>query len=79
MRERAGAKIDEILGQEPEHIPPLEIEERIRDIARRAAADQTEIGWESVRTLRLGCPTTQTECALKPFGTTATNERKGAV
>jgi trimethylamine--corrinoid protein Co-methyltransferase len=44
MRERARAKIDEILGAEPERILPLEIEQRIKDIAQRAIAAQTETG-----------------------------------
>jgi len=42
MRDRAGAKIDEILGAEPEHILPADVEERIRAIAERAVAAQVE-------------------------------------
>jgi trimethylamine--corrinoid protein Co-methyltransferase len=42
MRERARAKIDEILGLDPERILPLEIEQKIKDIAQRAIAAQTE-------------------------------------
>jgi trimethylamine--corrinoid protein Co-methyltransferase len=42
MGDRAVAKVDEILGQEPERILPPEIEQRIREIARRAVAAQTE-------------------------------------
>ena len=41
MRERARAKIDEILGTESEQILPPEIEQRIKDIAHRAIAAQT--------------------------------------
>jgi trimethylamine--corrinoid protein Co-methyltransferase len=44
MRARARAKIDEILGPEPERILPLEIEQKIKDIAQRAIAAQTEKG-----------------------------------
>jgi trimethylamine--corrinoid protein Co-methyltransferase len=40
MRDRAGAKIDEILSAEPERILPLEIEQKIKDIAQRAIAAQ---------------------------------------
>jgi len=41
MRERARAKIDEILGSEPERTLPPEIEQKIRDIAQRVIAAQT--------------------------------------
>ncbi len=41
MRERARAKIDEILGPEPERILPPEIEQKIKDIAHRAISAQT--------------------------------------
>jgi len=41
MRDRARAKIDEILGQDPERILPPEIEKKIKDIAHRAIAAQT--------------------------------------
>jgi trimethylamine--corrinoid protein Co-methyltransferase len=41
MRERARAKIDEILGTESERILPPEIEQRIKDIAHRAIAART--------------------------------------
>ncbi len=44
MRERARAKIDEILSVEPERILPLEIEQKIKDITQRAIAAQTEKG-----------------------------------
>jgi trimethylamine--corrinoid protein Co-methyltransferase len=44
MRERASAKIDEILSAEPERILPLGIEQKIKDIAQRAIAAQTEQG-----------------------------------
>jgi hypothetical protein len=44
MRERARARIDEILGSEPERILPPEIEQRIKEIARRAIAAPTERG-----------------------------------
>jgi trimethylamine--corrinoid protein Co-methyltransferase len=44
MGDRAGAKIDEILGPEPERILPLEIEQKIKDIAQRAIAAQMEKG-----------------------------------
>jgi trimethylamine--corrinoid protein Co-methyltransferase len=44
MRERARAKIDDILGAEPERILPLEIEQKIRSIVQRAIAAQTERG-----------------------------------
>ena len=40
MRDRAGAKINEILSAEPERILPLEIEQKIKDIAQRAIAAQ---------------------------------------
>ena len=38
MRERAGARIEEILAEEPRHILPADVEEKIRAIAERAAA-----------------------------------------
>lgn len=41
MRERARAKIDEILGAEPERILPPQIEQKIKNIAQRAIAVQT--------------------------------------
>jgi trimethylamine--corrinoid protein Co-methyltransferase len=41
MRERARAKIDEILGSEPERILAPEIEQKIKDIAHRAISAQT--------------------------------------
>jgi trimethylamine--corrinoid protein Co-methyltransferase len=41
MRERARARIDEILGPEPERILPPEIGQRIKDITQRAIAAQT--------------------------------------
>jgi trimethylamine--corrinoid protein Co-methyltransferase len=41
MRERARARIDDILGPEPERILPPEIGQRIKDIAQRAIAAQT--------------------------------------
>jgi trimethylamine--corrinoid protein Co-methyltransferase len=44
MRERARAKIDEILCAEPERILPLEIEQKIKSIAQRAVVAQTEKG-----------------------------------
>jgi trimethylamine--corrinoid protein Co-methyltransferase len=44
MRERARAKIGEILGPEPKHILPLEIEQKIKDIAQSATAAQAEKG-----------------------------------
>jgi len=42
MRDRARAKIDEILGAEPRHILPPDVENRIRAIAERAVATQVE-------------------------------------
>jgi len=42
MRDRARAKIDEILGAEPGHILPADVENRIRAIAERAVAAQAE-------------------------------------
>jgi len=42
MRERARAKIDEILGPEPESILPPDIEKRIRTITERMVAAQTK-------------------------------------
>jgi len=44
MRARARAKIDEILGTEPERILPPEIEQKMKEIAQRAIAAQTETG-----------------------------------
>jgi trimethylamine--corrinoid protein Co-methyltransferase len=44
MGDRARTKIDEILGPEPERILPLEIEQKIKDIAQRAIAAQMEKG-----------------------------------
>jgi trimethylamine--corrinoid protein Co-methyltransferase len=41
MRERARARIDEILAQEPDRILPPEIEKKIKDIAERAIAEAT--------------------------------------
>jgi len=38
MGERAGAKIEEILAEEPRHVLPADVEEKIRAIAERAAA-----------------------------------------
>jgi len=42
MRDRARAKIDEILGAEPGHILPADVEGRIKAIAERAVAAQVE-------------------------------------
>jgi len=42
MRDRARVKIDEILGAEPQHILPPDIEKRIRTITERAAAAQAK-------------------------------------
>jgi len=42
MRERAGAKIDEILAEEPRHVLPPDVEKQIRAIADRAVAAQAE-------------------------------------
>jgi trimethylamine--corrinoid protein Co-methyltransferase len=42
MRERARAKIDEILGAEPRHILPPDVEKRIRAITARVVETQTE-------------------------------------
>ena len=42
MRERARAKIDEILGPEPRHILPPDVERRIRTITERVVAAQTK-------------------------------------
>jgi len=42
MRDRARARIDEILGAEPRHILPPDVEKRIRTIAGRAAAAQAK-------------------------------------
>jgi len=42
MRERASAKIDEILAQEPLHVLPPDVEKQIKTIADRAVAAQTK-------------------------------------
>jgi len=42
MRERARAKIEEILAEEPRHMLPPDVEKRIRAIAQRAVAAQTQ-------------------------------------
>jgi len=42
MRERARAKIEEILGSEPERVLPPDVEKRIRTISARAVAAQTK-------------------------------------
>jgi len=42
MRERARAKIDEILNAEPQHILPPDVEKRIRTITERVVAAQTK-------------------------------------
>jgi len=42
MRERARAKIDEILSAEPRHILPPDVEKRIRTITERVVAAQTK-------------------------------------
>jgi trimethylamine--corrinoid protein Co-methyltransferase len=44
MGDRAGTKVEEILGSEPESILPPEIERKIKDIAQRAVAAQTVRG-----------------------------------
>jgi trimethylamine--corrinoid protein Co-methyltransferase len=44
MGARAVEKIEEILGQEPQRILPLEVEKMINDIAQRVIAAQTEQG-----------------------------------
>jgi trimethylamine--corrinoid protein Co-methyltransferase len=44
MGDRAGNMIYESLSQEPKRILPLEIEQKIKDIAQRAIAAQTEQG-----------------------------------
>ena len=41
MRERASAKIDEILAEEPRHVSPPDVEQQIKEIASRAIAAQT--------------------------------------
>ncbi len=41
MRDRARAKIDEILAGEPRHVLPPKIEKQIKAIAERAVAAQT--------------------------------------
>ena len=42
MRDRARVKIDEILGTEPQHILPPDIEKRIRTIAERTVVAQAK-------------------------------------
>jgi trimethylamine--corrinoid protein Co-methyltransferase len=42
MGKRARAKIDEILGADPERVLPLEIEQQVKNITQRAIAAQTE-------------------------------------
>jgi trimethylamine--corrinoid protein Co-methyltransferase len=42
MRERAGARIDEIIGAEPRQVLPPDIEKRVREISDRAVAAQTK-------------------------------------
>jgi len=42
MRDRARAKIDEILAEEPHHVLPLDIENQIKAIVDRAVAAQTK-------------------------------------
>jgi hypothetical protein len=42
MRERARAKIDEILSAETRHILPPDVERRIRAITERVVAAQTK-------------------------------------
>ena len=42
MRDRARAKVNEILGAEPRHVVPPDVEEKIRAIAERGAAAQTK-------------------------------------
>ena len=42
MRERARAKIEEILAEEPRHVLPADVEKRIRAIAQRAVATQAQ-------------------------------------
>jgi trimethylamine--corrinoid protein Co-methyltransferase len=42
MRERARAKVDQILSTEPVRILPVEIERRIKDIADKAIAAQSQ-------------------------------------
>jgi trimethylamine--corrinoid protein Co-methyltransferase len=44
MGDRAREKIDKILSAEPERVLPLEIEQKIKEIAQRAIAAQTEKG-----------------------------------
>ena len=41
MRERARAKIEEILAEEPRHVLPRDVEERIKAIAERAVSAQS--------------------------------------
>ncbi len=42
MRDRARAKIDEILAEEPHHVLPPDVEKQIKAIADRAVAAQTK-------------------------------------
>ena len=42
MRERARAKIDEILSAEPQHVLPIDVENKIRTITERVVAAQTK-------------------------------------
>ncbi len=42
MRERARAKIEEILAEEPRHVLPADVEKRIKAIAQRAVATQAQ-------------------------------------
>jgi trimethylamine--corrinoid protein Co-methyltransferase len=42
MRERARAKIDQILAEEPRHVLPPDVEKQIKAIADRAVAAQTK-------------------------------------
>jgi len=41
MRERARAKIEEILAEEPRHVLPPDVEERIRVISKKAVSAQS--------------------------------------
>jgi len=42
MRERARAKIEEILAEEPRHVLPADVEKRIKAIAQKAVATQAQ-------------------------------------
>jgi len=42
MRERARAKIEEILAEEPRHVLPPNVEKQIKAIADRAVAAQSK-------------------------------------